>query len=371
MIQKEHLFCLDRGSLTTKLIQHGLVVNFAYGQSKELIYDYEEIESTLCAMVHRLPLIDTEHLRQIHYQGELYSENNALINDVRRHVQQQQLSEDRRRQYRSQLERADENTLLQYLGSLDFIFTYIRSRHYRSSVSTVALFVQQYIRSKSFLERNPLLEPPYVNLELQHILDFYELVEEIAFDRIFRFYIDDKLNDKAVAQDQRKQLQNRFLRSITDNPQLARSLRELSPWIATLKRFMVRILQDQVHLDTPIEIYLKRTDLWSSRFSEEEIDTIELDQSILVGHARIILVGLEHRLDESNMNDGESETAQSDLQNKKKEQKAAKSFKVVPSQTPGKARPRNRDSWKRNLRFYCPFYFNDLKAVNILMTVTL
>ena len=335
-IREEHLFNFNQDELTKILFQYALVMNFAYGQSKELIYDYEEIELTLRSLVHRLPLIDVEHLPQIHYQGELYSEKSALINDVRRHVQQQRLTDDRPRQYRCELEQKEGSILLQYLASLDFVFIHMRSSRYRPSVSTIELFVEKYIRSTSFRDRNPLLERPYVLLELQYILDLYELVEEIAFDRIFRIYIKDKFSDTTMKSDQESRIQERFLRSIAGNSRLAQSLRDLSHWIPTLKRFMVRILQDDVILDSPIEMHLKRTGLWSSEFTEEEIDTIEIDESILVKHALLLLNGLERRLDGNKADRNEGEAARGDVQNDEKQQDAAKLFQSGSSRKSGR-----------------------------------
>jgi hypothetical protein len=59
---------------------------------------------------------------------------------------------------------------------------------------------------------------------------------------------------------------------------------------------MVRILPDYIDLNVPFEIYLKRTDLWNCQISEDDIETIQLDETILLKHTFIILIGLENRL---------------------------------------------------------------------------
>jgi hypothetical protein len=302
-IENEHLLQLDTETINNKIIKHALVINFEYGQSKDIIYDYEEIEMTLRSLVNRLPLINTDKFRKLQYQFELYGENNALINDVRHHKEQKQMDNDLRRQYRCMLRNKDENDILQYLGSLDYIFTYIQNRNYRSNISTIKLFVNQYIHSKHFLQQNSFLESSFAAIKLEYIIDLYELIEESAFDKIFRNHIEEKLNDQTIEFNQRKSIQDRFLSLTIDNKQIAMNLRNIQQWISTLKRFMVRIVPDYIDLTIPIEMYLKRTDLWSCQITEEDLETIQLDDSILLKHSFIILLGLENRLNETNENE--------------------------------------------------------------------
>jgi hypothetical protein len=323
MIEREHLLHLDTDFIKSKIIKHALVINFQYGQSKDIIYDYEEIEITLRSLINRLPLINIEKFRKIHYQFELYSENNALINDVRRHIEQKQINIDERRKYQYILENKDETDIYQYLGSLDFIFTYIQNRNYRSNISTIELFVNEYIHSKNFLNQNLLLQSIFASIKLEYIIDLYELIEEIAFDKIFRNYIERKLNDQTIDNNQRIFIQNKFLSMTIDNKQIATSLRNIPEWITILKRFMVRILQDYVDLNIPIEIYLKRIDLWNCQITEEDIETIQLDDTILLKHTFIILIGLENRLNETN----EQQTTQIILRNSAYRNDETDSFK--------------------------------------------
>ena len=244
-------------------------------------------------MINRLPLINTDEYRKIHYQFELYSENNTLINHVRQHVQQKSIPDERRRQYICDLNQTDTNDILQYLGSLDLIFTYLQNRNYRSSISTIDLFVREYIQLQQFLNRNLFLQSKFNQLELEYIIDFYELIEELAFDKIFRNRIKQKLNDETISHHEQQTVQEKFLSLTINNEKIASKLRDVQQWIGTLKRFMVRILPDSVDLNSPIEIYLKRTDLWNCQITEDDIETISIDESILLKHTMIILVGLE------------------------------------------------------------------------------
>ncbi|CAF4543837.1 unnamed protein product [Rotaria sp. Silwood2] len=127
-IRPEHIFSLDRNDLNRKLINDSLVLNYQYGKSKDIIYDYEEMEITLRNMISKLVLIDTDKLNFLTYQFELYGENTSLINEVRARIkQQQQLTNDDRTKLNSLINTMNHDDILHYLGSLDNIFTYIRT----------------------------------------------------------------------------------------------------------------------------------------------------------------------------------------------------------------------------------------------------
>jgi hypothetical protein len=126
-----------------------------------------------------------------------------------------------------------------------------------------------------------------------------------------------------------------------DNKQIATSLQNISEWITILKRFMVRILQDYVDLNIPIEIYLKRTDLWNCQITEEDIETIQLDDTILLKHTFIILIGLENRLNETN--EHEQQTTQIILRNSAYRNDETDSFKPsLPQRKITSKKPRVR-----------------------------
>jgi hypothetical protein len=115
-----------------------------------------------------------------------------------------------------------------------------------------------------------------------------------------------------------------------DNKQIATNLQNIHQWITTFKRFMVRILPDYVDLNIPIEIYLKRIDLWNCQITEEDMETIQLDDSILLKHTFIILIGLENRLNQ--INEHEQKTTQIILRNSTNKNDEVDSFKPSLSQ---------------------------------------
>jgi len=67
---------------------------------------------------------------------------------------------------------------------------------------------------------------------------------------------------------------------------------------------MVRVLSNvNVSLDVPIQIYLERTDLWTGNITENDIQTFEVHDDILLQHTYIILKGLENERDKNLLND--------------------------------------------------------------------
>ena len=121
-IRPENILRLDRNELSQKLVDDSLVYNYQYGKGKDIIYDYEEIEMTLRNMISSLVLIDTEKLRFLNYQFELYGQNTSLINDVRARVKQQQLTNDDRNKLHRLVLGMNNDDILNYLGSLDYCF---------------------------------------------------------------------------------------------------------------------------------------------------------------------------------------------------------------------------------------------------------
>jgi hypothetical protein len=69
-IRSEHILRLSSHDLSSKLILDCFTINYRYGMSKDLFFDYEEIEMTLRKIVSCLPLIDTEKMNFVNYQFE-------------------------------------------------------------------------------------------------------------------------------------------------------------------------------------------------------------------------------------------------------------------------------------------------------------
>ena len=299
-IRAEHILNLTPNDISLKLITDGFTLNYEYGMGKNIIYDYEEIELTLCNIVSRLPLIDTEKMNYFNYQFELYGENSSLINDVRARVKQESLSDDERTKLQGYITEMSNEGILHYLGSLDYVFTYLStiSDEFGENPPSIQTFVQTYISSTAYLNENVLRRQPFAGISLKHIIDLYELLEERAFDQVLRPYIKQELCEETFSREERIRLIDEFVNSTSNNKQIAPCFRNLNCWIAILKRIMVRVLSNvSVHLDVPLNLYLQRHDLWTGNITAVDIQTITVVDDILLQHTFVILRGLEIRRD--------------------------------------------------------------------------
>ncbi|CAF2688702.1 unnamed protein product [Rotaria sp. Silwood2] len=308
-IRPEHIFSLNRNDFSRKLINDSLVLNYQYGKSKDIIYDYEEIEITLRNMISKLVLIDTEKLNFLTYQFELYGENTSLINEVRARVKpQQQLTNDDRTKLKGLIITMSPDDILHFLGSLDNIFTYIRTiaeEKLREDM-TIQVFIERFIRSKSRLNDNVLRWPQFSAIQLPYIIDFYEMFEEIAFDKVLRTYMKKELVEETFPEEERKRVLETFSRSTFEKEKIGETLKSIDSWISMLKRLIVRVLNANASLDIPIQYYLERTDLWSDRINFDDLTTFEVDDDILLQHTYVILTGLENKQKAANRSSQQS-----------------------------------------------------------------
>ncbi|CAF3712950.1 unnamed protein product [Rotaria sp. Silwood1] len=301
-IRLENILRLDRIELSQKLVDDSLVINYQYGKGKDIIYDYEEIEMTLRNMISSLVLLDTEKLRFLNYQFELYGENTSLINDVRARIKQQQMTNDERTKLQRLLGVMSNDDILNYLGSLDYVFTYLRNSvpEHALETTTIQTFVEYHIHSYACLNDNILRRPPFSTIQLQYIIDLYETIEENAFDKVLRAYVKKELVEETFTDKEREHVLHVFSRMTFEKETIAETLKSIDSWISMLKRLMIRVLNANVSLDVPLQLYLERTDLWSDRVSNLDLDTFQVDDDILLQHTYVILRGLETKQKRNN-----------------------------------------------------------------------
>ena len=296
-IRPEHMLHLDSNVISKKLLNDGLTINYQYGKGKDMIYDYEEIEITLRNLISGLQLIDTEKMRFLNYQFELYSENTSLINDVRSRVKQEPLKDNERSKLKNLLAGMQNDELLHYLGSLDYVFTYLRNidDEANNPSLTIQAFVEKYIRSNASLNDHVVQRPPFATIHLRYIISLYELIEESAFDQVLRHYVKQGLAEESFSAEQQELRISEFSKNSYRNPRTSAPLQTIDPWIGILKRLMVRVLSNvNVSLDVPIQMYLERTDLWTGDITENDLQSFEIPGEILLQHTYVILKGLEN-----------------------------------------------------------------------------
>ncbi|CAF3102815.1 unnamed protein product [Rotaria sp. Silwood2] len=325
-IRLENILQLDRHDLSQKLVNDCLVVNYLYGKSKDIVYDYEEIEMTLRNMISSLVLIDTDKIRILNYQFELYGENASLINDVRTRMKQQQLPNDERTKLHRLLTGMNNDNILHYLGSLDYVFTYLRNSvpENATETTTIQKFVQNHIHTCACLNDNILRQSPFSTTQLQYIIDLYEMIEENAFDQVLHAYVKKELVEETCSNEERQRVLTVFSRKTFEKETIADTLKSIEMWISMLKRLMIRVLNANVSLDAPLQLYLERTDLWTDRVSDIDLETFQVDDDILLQHTYVILRGLEKKQQTNNKSQQQQQIA--DIQSREGQQQKVQTW---------------------------------------------
>ncbi|CAF3094613.1 unnamed protein product [Rotaria sp. Silwood2] len=121
------------------------------------------------------------------------------------------------------------------------------------------------------------------------------MIEENAFDQVFRAYVKKELMEETFSNEERQRVLIVFSRRTFEKETIAETLKSIDVWISMLKRLMIRVLNTNVSLDVPLQLYLERTDLWSDLVSDDDLKTFEVDDDILLQHTYVILRGLEKK----------------------------------------------------------------------------
>ncbi|CAF4175411.1 unnamed protein product [Rotaria socialis] len=295
-IRPEHILRLNAYDLSSKLILDCFTINYHCGMSKDLIFDYEEIEMTLRKIVSCLPLIETEKMNFINYQFELYGESALLITDIRNHVKQEPLNIDNRKKLKARILSMKNDQILNYLGSLDHVFTYLRNMDSDTVTNAITIqqFAEEYITSHNCLHENIFHQQPFSIIHLKNIIDLYELLEEITFDKIVGNYISNEYCEKSFSSDERTKIINEFIRSTYAKETISPKLKQCERWISLLKRIILRILLNvNVSNDVPLQLYLERADLWTGDITDDDIESFSISHEILLRHTFIILNGIK------------------------------------------------------------------------------
>jgi hypothetical protein len=305
-IQQKHLFDFGTNKFRKFLVEKGMMINYEYGMSQEIIYDYDEIEWTLRNEISRLPRIDIKNMRYFNYQFELYDENVSLINDIRERFEQKLFNDRKRKEMERFINSLDNDSILQLSGSLEYILAYLRTVTNQNIIKkdntnvpetlTIQTFINEYIHSKICIS-NKFRQEPLASIHLEYIIDLHELIEESVFDKILRNNIRGEFLNKVSNNKEIQSIINEFIKMITDNNKIADCLKDRIYWISMFKRLLVRIRPLKINLDfdLPLRDYVKRTDMWKGNVTKENIQTIEIKNHIRLKHAFSILEGLEEK----------------------------------------------------------------------------
>jgi hypothetical protein len=309
-IKEEHLLVISSETINTILYEeNGYIVNYEYGKTKEIIYDYDEIETRLGNRINRIQLIDTENFNYFNYQFELNHQYVLLYRDIRRNIKQEELLIDEKIKFRQFLINTKSDDIGKFLASLTYVFTYLQNSTDIQSTLTIKKFVQHSIKNKTYLHPYILNEQqPFANIQLQYAIDLYELIEELVFDEIMKNYVKQELTEDACINEQEKMnIIEQFIRSTYMLDDIPQQLKDPKVWMSVLKRVIIRIITANTDLNYELQAYLDRPDLWKENLIEY-LDLVDIGKNILLRHTYIILKGIETKLAITNKVNTDSKT---------------------------------------------------------------
>jgi len=287
-INEKHLFQFDSNQLCLLLINRGLTIDYRYGLSREIIYDYDEIERCLTKEISQLSWIDFENIQYFHFQGEFTDEQKCLINQIRTRFEQDLFEESQRKKIQEELQNINNDTILDLYNLLTYILAFLRNINNKTIFQsmTIETFIKQHIHLKSIVG-NPILNKQMISsIPLKSIIDFYELIEECLFDKM------EKFKGKPMSNHESSFIVHQVIQMITNIP--VEPLNDLNIWIDMFKRLIVRVslANIQIDYDAPLQDYVKRSDTWKGNLTAENLRMIEINPKICLKHASIIYQGL-------------------------------------------------------------------------------
>ncbi len=85
----------------------------------------------------------------------------------------------------------------------------------------------------------------------------------------------------------KKKNDNVFSRMTFQKETIAETLKNIDGWISMIKQLMIRVLNANISLEVPLQLYLERTDLWSDRVNNTDLQTFQIDEDILLQHTYV------------------------------------------------------------------------------------
>jgi hypothetical protein len=141
------------------------------------------------------------------------------------------------------------------------------------------------------------LDSNFSNIELTYVVDFYQLLEEIGFEKILRNHIEkDSRGSLLLSVDDETYLIDQFIQMTSGNIMIAHCLANVDYWINMLKRLLLRVLMStKLSFDVPLQNFAARSDFWTVDVTTNDIQSFKIADDIQLRHAFIILKSLEER----------------------------------------------------------------------------
>ncbi|CAF3460927.1 unnamed protein product [Rotaria sp. Silwood2] len=149
-VKNEQLFQMDTDRFLDLLYDDGFAIDYSYGKSKSILYDFAEIETKLKHLIEHLCVFDLNKFTFLNYQHELFNEDSTLITDIRNRIRQEPLTNDDKTKLHLLLTNMKSDAILHYIGSLDYIFTYLRNLISDDNTMTIQVFVEKNIKHNKY-----------------------------------------------------------------------------------------------------------------------------------------------------------------------------------------------------------------------------
>jgi hypothetical protein len=243
--------------------------NLEYGKGKEIIFHFSKIELELArSLVSGKVIIDMEQMEGFEYHLELFHGFSTILEDIRAKIPQEKLTSPIKN---DSLVEASASAILAELG---FVMTYLKKTG-ANPTHTIANYCLQLDPNTT----SHLTSPPIADIQIRHLIDLYEEVEDIIAAKIALVDLyagSDHLYTTTIPAEVKGEL-DVFSKKIP-----------LPAFITALRRFIFRYLSvEKIKPNHPLMHYLAALFLcWPHDIPKDE-DKIESEfpSSLLVCHS--------------------------------------------------------------------------------------
>ncbi|CAG8490949.1 4682_t:CDS:10 [Ambispora gerdemannii] len=245
---------------------------------EEIEYDLHKMEMELARKLVfdkvYIEAIDVNlYLENFLYHMESFHQSMTLINEVKVLLPQEPIPIQIKRNYNGQEGSLSFETPSDLRSSLEILLCFVK----RTAIDDRDMLIAEYIKqwmSKSSISENKIFQ---VGMQLKHIVDLYELVEDKVADLMVDS-VDNKYKSKISADIEFAIMNIVEFESMTQHQSKQIKKQFPAAMVATaLKRFIVRHLSDdQINANVPLSSYLCNAslNLWPPEISEELLDEI-------------------------------------------------------------------------------------------------
>ncbi|CAG9322655.1 unnamed protein product [Blepharisma stoltei] len=269
------------------IINSSSINNPQYGKGRELIYDFEKLQSYLANSLLTKKYLDKSKLGLIQYQFELLNiqdENSGLISEIHNLICQQPFSKETEikvklffKELKEKEERGYQIIVKEIYSSLDYILCYLKNskENPEKSISDFCQRLNQAKISEFIKGRHALAE-----ISLFNIVALYEHIEFCYFP-----YMKDLIRaefQKSANKDVIKHQLHGLIEEC-DGLRLPTRLQAQN----ALMRFIMRCLTAELNPNLPIQMYIQKSDFWDKSVSYEQIQLFEMrfSEKVKISHS--------------------------------------------------------------------------------------